>query len=126
MRPKQILTSKETHMITALIKMGKTDTEIAECVGIPRTTYLDVIKYNNLVGTVKQFKNFADTEMELSLYSIGVKGNLGAIQTWLYNRKPKDWKSTNYIEQKIIEVPKIEFIEIKNNNETKSKKTNRK
>lgn len=40
----------------------------------------------------------ADGNIEQALYKIAHKGNLGAMQMWLYNRQPGKWKDVKRIE----------------------------
>lgn len=40
----------------------------------------------------------ADGTIEKTLFEVAKKGNLGAIQMWLYNRRPNDWKDVKRIE----------------------------
>jgi hypothetical protein len=40
----------------------------------------------------------ADGTIEAALFKLAKNGNLGAMQMWLYNRKPADWKDVRRIE----------------------------
>jgi len=40
----------------------------------------------------------ADASIEEALYAIASRGNLGAIQMWLYNRQPDRWRDVKRIE----------------------------
>lgn len=43
-------------------------------------------------------KECADGEIERTLHRLGVRGNMTAIQMWLFNRQPGRWKDVKRIE----------------------------
>lgn len=43
-------------------------------------------------------QQMADGNIEKKLHDIALKGNLGAIQMWLFNRRPEMWKDVKRIE----------------------------
>ena len=74
-RPKRIFTDKEQKLIVALYQEGKIDQEIADLLGMPRSTYQYALKSNRLVGTIKRTKEIPDRKVEKALYkrAIGYK-----------------------------------------------------
>lgn len=49
---------------------------------------------------VEAARDRADGTIEAALFRLAKNGNLGAMQMWLYNRKPADWKDVRRIEVK--------------------------
>ena len=49
---------------------------------------------------VEAARDRADGTIEAALFRLAKGGNLGAMQMWLYNRKPADWKDVRRIEVK--------------------------
>ncbi|GAH06880.1 unnamed protein product, partial [marine sediment metagenome] len=46
-------------------------------------------------------------KVEASLYNEALKGKVGAIAIWLFNRKPKEWRTVQHIRHIIEETEKI-------------------
>lgn len=53
----------------------------------------------------------ADATIEETLYAIAARGNLGAIQMWLFNRKPQEWRDVKRIEVKTSHTVQIGVVE---------------
>lgn len=49
---------------------------------------------------VEAARDRADGTIEAALFRLAKAGNLGAMQMWLYNRKPANWKDVRRIEVK--------------------------
>lgn len=107
-KPKQKFTKKEQRLILALFEMGKTDREVASVLKTPLTTFKDRCDYTNYIDdadneveplsdTIKKVKGTADSKVEVSLYHQALKGNVGAISIWLFNRQPEIWKTVQHI-----------------------------
>lgn len=121
-RPKRILSEKEQKLIVALYQTGKTDQEVADVLGMSRTTFLYALKSNALVDTIKNAKQIPDRKVEKSLFkrAIGyqyierkrerrgvrlittvtkkeVPGDVTACIFWLCNRVPDRWQNKQQI-----------------------------
>ena len=96
-KPRVNLTEKEKRLILAFYEMGKTDKDVADAMGLPRTTWLGILEYNGLTDAIKRRKGTADMKVEASLYGQAISGNIGAISIWLFNRQKELWKTVQRI-----------------------------
>lgn len=97
-RPRRIFQETEKNLIVALYEIGKTDKQIAKVMHLPRRTFTDALKYNELAAIIKEAKGTADDKVEASLYAKALKGDVAAIVMWLGNRQPDEWKNLNRVE----------------------------
>lgn len=121
MRPRKYYTDREQKLILRFYEMGATDKEISDVLKEPRTTFLDRCNYTtyfeeaendegkqaSLSDIVKKVKGTADLKVEESLYNQALLGKVGAIAIWLFNRKPKQWRTVQHIRHIIEETEKI-------------------
>jgi hypothetical protein len=99
MKPKHILSDKEKTAIVTLYEMGHSDETIASLLKLPRATFRDILKYNDLTVTVKKVKGTADVRVEESLYREALcMNNTTAKIFWLCNRQRERWANVNRIE----------------------------
>jgi len=117
-RPRKKFTENEKKLIVALYGEGKTDAEIAKLLDIPRKTFTDRLKYNDLTATIKKAKKTPNEMVEASLFKVAngffyeevkasqlkdgttrqtitrkyVSPNERACMNWLCNRDPDRWK----------------------------------
>ena len=107
-KPKQIFTEREKAMLLALYELGKTDQQIADCLGLKTVpTLRKMLEYNTY--TVKETnekiplssaikKGIANDRVEMSLYGKAISGNVTAQIFWLCNREPRRWVNVQRIE----------------------------
>lgn len=121
MIPKKPYTEREQRLILRFYEMGLTDKQISNVLKEPRTTFLDRCHYTTyfegvendegkiafLTDIIKKVKGTADIKVEASLYQQAIRGNVGAIAIWLFNRKPKIWKTVQHIKYEAGEERKI-------------------
>lgn len=121
MKPRKCYTEREQRFILNYFEMGTTDKEIADILHEPLSTFLDRCKYTtyfesveddkgeavSLTTIIKKVKNTADLKVVASLYNQAKKGKIAAIAIWLFNRKPKEWRTVQHIRHIIEETEKI-------------------
>lgn len=72
---------------------GLTDKQIAENIGINRTTLYDWKKKEiNITDALKKGKEVVDFEVENALLKSALEGNTTAQIFWLKNRQTKKWR----------------------------------
>lgn len=88
----------ERDLFVELVADGVTELNAGLEVGwTPRQTRLNMAD-PNFAEIVEAAKGRADGTIEKTLYEVAKRGNLGAIQMWLYNRQPNRWKDVKRIE----------------------------
>lgn len=121
MIPKKPYTEREQKLILRFYEMGATDKEISDVLKEPRTTFLDRCHYTiyyagvendegkvaMLSDIIKKCKNTADIKVEASLYNQALKGNVGAIAIWLFNRQKEKWRTVQHIRYEHEEAGRI-------------------
>lgn len=76
-----------------LAQEGKTEDEIAEQLGVNRSTIVEwKNKYPEFSNAMKSNKEEADSVVEQSLYQKAVRGDVIACRYWLSNRQPSKWR----------------------------------
>jgi hypothetical protein len=79
--------------VAEMASNGLTDLEIAESIGVNRTTLWRWSQVHpELCNALKDSKQIADTRVEQSLYSKALGGDTTAMIFWLKNRKSKEWR----------------------------------
>ena len=79
--------------VAEMASNGLTDLEIAESIGVNRTTLWRWQQVHpELCNALKDSKEVADTRVELSLYSKALNGDTTACIFWLKNRRQKEWR----------------------------------
>lgn len=107
-RPKKIFTEDEKKLLIALYEIGLSDENVAKVFKTKRTTFLEWIKQNDLIDTIKSVKGCADSKVEAALYQSALRGNTAAIVFWLCNRHPDKWKNANKVDiAGNITIPKV-------------------
>lgn len=76
-----------TPEFLAGIEVGWSPAEIRRTLGEP-----------DFRETIEAAKECADGAMERVLYRLGQRGNMTAVQMWLFNRQPGRWKDVKRIE----------------------------
>jgi len=124
-KPKRLFSDTEQKLIIALYQEGKTDQEVADIIGVPRTTLRDQVQYNAIIDPVSKAKSEADNKVEEALFkrAIGYEhpedkifndnGEALIVPTikhyppdpvsaifWLKNRRPEAWKDKQEITQR--------------------------
>lgn len=111
---------------------GLTDDDICKNIGISRKTlFVWRKRYPDIERALKLGKDVADRNVENSLYSAAVKGNVTAMIFWLKNRKPEEWrdridrntKMDNEEQRARIEKLKADTMAIKAQNDTSAEQT---
>lgn len=111
MIPKKPYTEREQKLILRFYEMGSTDKEISDVLKEPRTTFIDRCAYTTyyegtlneegevavLTDIIKKVKDTADIKVVASLYNQALKGHVGAIAIWLFNRKKAEWRTVQHI-----------------------------
>jgi hypothetical protein len=102
--------------ITRLCLLGLTDDELADFLGISRTTFYDwKSKHAEFLDAIWTGKQGADALVAESLYKSAKSGDTGASKHWLNNRRPVNWRDKT--ETKVViereQVFKIGDVEIK-------------
>jgi transcriptional regulator with XRE-family HTH domain len=83
-----------------LAQEGKTEDEIAERLGVNRSTLVEwKNKYPEFSNAMKSNKEEADSVVEQSLYRKAVQGDVIACRYWLSNRQPAKWREKQEVEQ---------------------------
>lgn len=83
-----------------LAQEGKTEDEIAERLGVSKTTITTWKQIHpEFLAAMKSNKEEADSVVERSLYQKAVKGDVIACRYWLSNRQPATWREKQEIEQ---------------------------
>ena len=78
---------------------GLTNEQIAENLGIGKTTFYKMIKeHSELSEHLKKGKEVVDYQVESALLHSALNGNITAQIFWLKNRKPKQWKDKVEVE----------------------------
>ena len=93
-----------THQLKALYQQGMTDRQVADFFEVTEQTINNWKKTDtNFFESLKDWKDEADQEIEMSLYQRAKGGTFGkndyppdptSIIFWLKNRKPKQWRDT--------------------------------
>jgi hypothetical protein len=102
--------------VTRLCLLGCTDDELAEFLGIDRSTFYDWKKrheeFNDAIWLGKQG---ADSLVAESLFRSAKAGDVGAAKHWLNNRRPRDWRDKTETKVTIAaeQVFKIGDVEVK-------------
>jgi len=87
------LVKPRLYEISAWSERGLTEDEICERLGIVRSTFsLYKNKYSELSDSLKKGKDFADDQVEDSLFQKALKGDVIACIFWLKNRRPTRWR----------------------------------
>jgi len=94
-KSRQVFTEREKTIILNLYKMGKTDQQVADVVGMPRKTFTDVLIYNGLTASIK--KDVADDEIEHTLFEKAKGGDTTSMIFWLKNRRSEQWRDRHEI-----------------------------
>lgn len=71
-KPRKTISKVEKSLILELYKVGKTDKEIADIIGLAKTTFVDMIKYLDLTDAIKKAKEIPNKVVEDSLYKNAV------------------------------------------------------
>ncbi len=86
-------------LISAWARDGLTDEQIAENMGVSRSTLNEwKKKYPDISDTLKRGKEVVDIEVENALYRAALDGNTTAIIFWLKNRQPQKWRDKQQVE----------------------------
>jgi len=84
--------------VAELALAGATDQEIADSIGVDRSTYYRWrIRYPEFRDAIKEGKPEADRKVIDSLYTKALAGDTTAQIFWLKNRQSKDWKDRKEI-----------------------------
>lgn len=67
-KPQQILSEREKGLITVLTAEGTSQSKIAKALGMPLTTFRDVLVYNGLSATIQKARRSAIERVEASLF----------------------------------------------------------
>lgn len=87
------LTEEGLLLLEGWAREGLTDEQIANKIGISRSTLNDwKKKHPDISDTLKKGKEVVDTQVENALLQSALDGNITAIIFWLKNRKPSQWK----------------------------------
>jgi len=71
-KPRQVFTDKEKQLLIGLYKIGATDQQVADCLGMLRQTLIKILNYTGLSCTIKAMKSTADLQVEQSLFKRAV------------------------------------------------------
>ena len=86
-------------LISAWARDGLTDEQIADNMGVSRSTLNEwKKKYPDISDTLKRGKEVVDIEVENALYRAALDGNITAIIFWLKNRQPQKWRDKQQVE----------------------------
>ena len=86
-------------LISAWARDGLTDDQIANNMGISRSTLSEwKRKFPDISDALKKSKAVVDIEVENALYQAAIDGNMTAIIFWLKNRKPEKWRDRQQVE----------------------------
>ncbi len=86
-------------LISAWARDGLTDDQIANNMGISRSTLSEwKRKFPDISDALKKSKAVVDIEVENALYQAALDGNMTAIIFWLKNRKPEKWRDRQQVE----------------------------
>lgn len=110
-KPKHIFTDNEKSLIIALYTLGHTDQAVADALRFPVRGFEKMLDYNThkgkdgteepLSSLIKRVRGTATTQVEGSLFSQAMRGNLTAIIFYLCNRAPERWVNVNKAEQTV-------------------------
>lgn len=79
--------------VAEMANSGLTDLEIAESIGVSRTTLWRWQQVHpELCDALKKAKIVADARVEQSLYNKALGGDTTAMIFWLKNRNQKEWR----------------------------------
>ena len=85
-------------LISAWARDGLTDEQIADNMGVSRSTLNEwKKKYPDISDTLKRGKEVVDIEVENALYRAALDGNITAIIFWLKNRQPQKWRDKQQV-----------------------------
>lgn len=73
--------SKGTPPLNAGVELGWTPRQVR-----------DLCKQAEVIDLITMAQNLADGTVVKAMYDQAVRGNMTAIQTWLFNRRPEEWK----------------------------------
>lgn len=84
---------EQVPQILEMAAAGLTDLEIAESIGISRTTLWRWKQIHpELCNALKDSKDLADSRVVHSLYAKALSGDTTACIFWLKNRNQKEWR----------------------------------
>ena len=104
------------RVLSVLAKKGFTDEEMAEVVGITKTTLQNWKKaHPDFFDSLKDWKDEVDHAVERSLYENACNGNVTAQIFWLKNRKRAEWRDRQDVKLsgEVITEVKVTFVEKK-------------
>ena len=108
-------------LITGWARDGLTDEQIANNMGIGRTTLFEWRKKEpNIANALKQGKEVIDYEVENALLLNALGGNVTAQIFWLKNRKKMQWREKVEYSGDNGELTKVEQLLAKIENEAKN------
>lgn len=91
-------------LIEGWAREGLTNEQIAENLGIGKTTFYRMMKEHlELLEPLKKGKEVVDYEVENALLKNALNGNITAQIFWLKNRKPEKWREKIDVENKANE-----------------------
>jgi hypothetical protein len=96
--PKSGFNAQIQATIVQLVEAGKTEEEIAEIIGVCKTTLTNWKgKHKELLFAVRGARQLADNLVEASLFQTavgwrGARPDTQAAMFWLRNRQPERWK----------------------------------
>jgi len=86
-------------LIEGWARDGLTNEQIAQNLGIGKTTFYKLIKeHSELSELLKKGREVVDYQVENALLKNALNGNTTAQIYWLNNRKPKQWKNKQDID----------------------------
>lgn len=106
----------KNEMVTNLCLLGATDDEIADWLGIDRSTLYDWKKtHDEFFNAIQSGKIEADALVAKSLYRSAMTGDTGASKHWLNNRRRQSWSEKTETKVTIAaeQVFKIGDVEVK-------------
>jgi len=84
--------------VRSLAAMGGTDEQIAQALGISRSTLSKYKDHPEFQDALKKGKDDADLLVVSALYNKAKSGDTVAMIFWLKNRRPREWRDKHDIE----------------------------
>ena len=85
--------------VESIAAMGGTNDQIADALGIAKTTLFNIRKRDKAVDeAVQRGKDKADIQVVAALYKKALAGDTTAMIFWLKNRRPTEWRDRHDID----------------------------